>query len=115
MSMKAFYTDNQALLELLSENGINPVCDSDMQMLITDEEAARVPAIVAESAPAATGDYTIEDAPIYVVIDNTSKQALTNPFATRKEAEDYIDGAEDESLLVILPTNEIYADLKSFM
>lgn len=55
------------------------------------------------------------DAPIYVVIDNATKHAVASPFLTKEEAEGYIDGDEDLSLLVILPTDEIYDDLKSFI
>jgi len=58
--MKTFYTDNEALSELLTEHGIELVCNEDMQIVITDEDAERIPAIVAEFAPAAIDDYTIE-------------------------------------------------------
>lgn len=112
--MKVFYTDNDALLELLSEKGITPKCDSDMKMLVTDEEAGRIPAIVEQFAPAATGDYTIEDAPIYSVVSKITGHAVAGPFATRKEAEEYLN--EDwVRLLITSPTDEAYLDLKSFM
>lgn len=58
--MRTFYTDNQALLELLSEKGINLTCNERMEIEISDEDAERIPAIVERFAPAATQDYSIE-------------------------------------------------------
>lgn len=58
--MKTYYSNNSELNEILVANGINLICDDNMQVKISDEDAERVPAIVAEFAPAASGDYTIE-------------------------------------------------------
>lgn len=58
--MKTIYTSNEALLEILTENGINIICNEQMEMTISDEDAARIPEIVAKYAPAAIGDYSIE-------------------------------------------------------
>ena len=58
--MKTLHTDNKALLELLSEQGVSLVCDERMEIIVTDEDAERIPSIVAELAPAASGDYSIE-------------------------------------------------------
>ncbi len=58
--MKAIYTDNAALLEALTENGINITCDEQIRMIISDEDAARLPELVESIAPAAVGDYSLE-------------------------------------------------------
>jgi hypothetical protein len=58
--MKAIYTDNAALLEALTENGINITCDEQMRMIISDEDADRLPGLVESIAPAAVSDYSIE-------------------------------------------------------
>ena len=57
--MKQIITDNSELLEVLTANGINIICSDDMRMLITDTDAMRIDAIVAEKAPAAFADYII--------------------------------------------------------
>ena len=57
--MKEIITDNTELLEVLTSNGINIVCSDDMEMMITDADAIRIDAIVAEKAPAAFADYVI--------------------------------------------------------
>ena len=58
-AMKEILTDNAELLEVLTANGINIICSDDMRMLITDTDATRIAAIVAEKAPAAFADYVI--------------------------------------------------------
>ena len=58
-AMKEIITDNAELLEVLEANGINIICSDDMRMLITDTDAKRIDAIVAEKAPAAFADYVI--------------------------------------------------------
>ena len=58
-AMKQIITDNNELLEVLEANGINIICSDDMRMMITDTDAARIDAIVAEKAPAAFADYVI--------------------------------------------------------
>ena len=55
--MKEIVTDNSELLEVLEANGINIICSDDMRMMITDTDAMRIDAIVAEKAPAAFADY----------------------------------------------------------
>ena len=58
-TMKEIITDNTELLEVLTSNGINIICSDDMKMLVTDTDAIRIDAIVAEKAPAAFADYVI--------------------------------------------------------
>ena len=58
-TMKEIITDNAELLEVLEANGINIICNDEMQMLVTDADAIRIDAIVAEKAPAAFADYVI--------------------------------------------------------
>ena len=57
--MKQIVTDNAKLLEVLTANGVNIICSDDMKMMITDTDAIRINAIVAEKAPAAFADYVI--------------------------------------------------------
>lgn len=57
--MKQIVTDNAELLEILVDNGINIICSDEMKMMITDTDAMRIDAIVAEKAPAAFEDYII--------------------------------------------------------
>ena len=57
--MKEIVTDNAELLEVLEANGINIICSDDRRMLVTDTDAMRIDAIVAEKAPAAFADYII--------------------------------------------------------
>lgn len=59
--MKTFYTNNSGLMELLSENGFNLVCDEQMRVIISDEDAENIPAFVEEFAPYARMDYTIDN------------------------------------------------------
>ena len=58
-AMKEIVTDNAELLEVLEANGINIICSDDMRMLVTNTDAMRIDAIVAEKAPAAFADYII--------------------------------------------------------
>lgn len=58
-AMKEIVTDNAELLEVLEANGINIICSDDMRMMITDTDASRIDAIVADKAPAAFADYVI--------------------------------------------------------
>ena len=58
-AMKQIVTDNAELLEVLVNNGINIICSDDMRMMVTDTDAMRIDAIVAEKAPAAHADYVI--------------------------------------------------------
>ena len=57
--MKEILTDNAELLEVLEAAGINIICSDDMKMMVTDTDAMRIYAIVAEKAPAAFADYVI--------------------------------------------------------
>ena len=57
--MKQIITDNAELLEVLTANGINIICNDEMQMMITNADAIRIDAIVTEKAPAAFADYVI--------------------------------------------------------
>ena len=59
--MKQIITTNNELLEVLAENGINIICDDQMRMTLSDEDAARVETIVEQFAPAAFCDYAIYD------------------------------------------------------
>ena len=57
--MKEILTDNAELLEVLEAAGINIICSDDMRMMVTDTDAMRIDAIVADKAPAAFADYII--------------------------------------------------------
>lgn len=59
--MKKYSSENQALNELLVQNGINLVCNNNMEIIICDEDAERIEKIIKEKAPAAIEDFTIED------------------------------------------------------
>ena len=59
--MKTLYCNNRELLEILENNGINMICNENMQIEISDEDAEKIDSIVNEFAPAASGDYAIED------------------------------------------------------
>ena len=59
IKMKQIVTDNADLLEVLAANGISIICSDDMRMMVTDKDATRIDAIVAEKAPAAFADYVI--------------------------------------------------------
>lgn len=58
--MNHIITDNKELIEVLIEKGITLVCDDQMRMTLSDEDAERLPAIVEEFAPAASDDYIVE-------------------------------------------------------
>ena len=59
--MKQIITDNTELLEVLVEKGINIICDDQMRMTLSDEDAERLDKMVEEFAPAAACDYTVEE------------------------------------------------------
>lgn len=59
--MKTLFCSNNELLEILENNGIIMTCNEDMQIEISDEDAERIDNIVMEFAPAASGDYSIEE------------------------------------------------------
>lgn len=58
--MKNFETNNSELLEVLVNNGIDIICNENMEMMVSEEDADRIPAIVNELAPAAINDYVID-------------------------------------------------------
>ena len=57
--MKTIYTENSELLEVLAANGINIICNDQMEMVISDIDAIRIDEIVAKCAPAAFADYVV--------------------------------------------------------
>ena len=59
--MKQIITNNSELLEVLVENGLSITCDGLMRMTLSDEDAERLDKVVEEFAPAAAGDYTVEE------------------------------------------------------
>ena len=59
IKMKQIVTDNTELLEVLAANGISIICDDDRRTMVTDTDATRIDAIVAEKAPTAFADYVI--------------------------------------------------------
>lgn len=59
--MKTLFCNNSELLDILGNNSIDMICNENMQIEISDEDAERVDRIVKEFAPAASGDYAIED------------------------------------------------------
>ena len=69
--MKKFWSDNEALIELLIEHEINLIFNENLDIVVSDEDAARIPAIVAEYAPAAEYDYGfVEDEMMDELIDS---------------------------------------------
>ena len=59
--MKTIWINNDALKEVLVENGIELICNENMQIQVSEEDAERIPTIVEEYAPAACDDYGFED------------------------------------------------------
>lgn len=59
-TMKKIETSNSELLEVLVSNGIEIVCNENMEMVISDEDAEKIQKIVNLYAPAASDDYVIE-------------------------------------------------------
>lgn len=98
--MKTIVTDNQELLEVLTEQGISITCNEDMQMVISDEDAKLIPGLVEEYAPAASMDYTIEDMNTYDVVFNDDSNSNSKGFeASLDYCKDYIQtyNGTDES------------------
>ena len=58
--MKRITTNNSELLDVLVENGIEIVCNENMEMVVSDEDADKIQDIVSIYAPAASDDYVIE-------------------------------------------------------
>ena len=59
--MKRIETSNRELLQVLTDNGISIICNNDMQMIVSDEDASKIDNIVSRLAPAATYDYVLTD------------------------------------------------------
>lgn len=57
--MKKIETSNTELLQVLTDHGINIICDNNMQMTISDEDASKINDIVSSFAPAAFHDYVL--------------------------------------------------------
>ena len=57
--MKTIYTENSELIEVLAANGINIICNDQMEMVISDIDAIRIDGIVSKCAPAAFADYVV--------------------------------------------------------
>ena len=60
ITMMKLYTDNNALLDVLYEHGINVACNDDMEIIVSDDDASKIGDIVDRYAPWAAYDYTIE-------------------------------------------------------
>ena len=59
MKKYIYYSDNEALTEILNER-FEMVCNEDMDIIITCDKG-ELEAYVAEVAPAAEGDYSLEE------------------------------------------------------
>ena len=84
--MKTIETNNQALIEVLTDNGVEIVCNDNMQMQIVSG-ADKIKEIVAAFAPAAADDYTIVEHGYmidYVVGSGCGGDTI---FDTREDAE----------------------------
>lgn len=64
--MKKYYSNNEELNEILVNNGIDLICNDDMEVMVNDMDAERIEAIVKEQAPAAIDDYTLEDVNVQI-------------------------------------------------
>lgn len=60
--MKVLWISNYELAELLVEKEVNIAVTKNMEMVVSDKDAERIVEIVRECAPAADGDYFLEDA-----------------------------------------------------
>lgn len=60
--MRILWIANWELAEILVAKGINITVLGDLTMVVSDLDAARIREIVEEYAPAASGDYCLEDA-----------------------------------------------------
>ena len=63
--MKTIYTDNSKLLEILVANGINIICNDQMEKVVSDTDAIKIDAIVAAFCPlvlfpAITVDHSVD-------------------------------------------------------
>ena len=88
--MKTIWINNDALLEILTEQGIELICNENMDINVSEEDAARIPAIVAEYAPAAEFDYGfVEDEMMDELIDSID--------FTEDEYNERVEGMDDVS------------------
>ena len=60
ISMRKLYTDNNSILDVLYEHGINVTCNDDMEIIVSNYDASKIGDIVDRYAPWAAYDYTIE-------------------------------------------------------
>ena len=60
ITMRKLYTDNNSLLDVLYEHGINVACNDDMEIIVSDDDASKIGDIVDRYAPWAAYDYNIE-------------------------------------------------------
>ena len=58
--MKIIHFNNPALPEILDENGIDLICNENMDITISDEDAERIPDIIKKFAPYGVFDYCID-------------------------------------------------------
>lgn len=93
--MKKINTDNQELLEALAENGIITTCTSNMDVVISDDDADRIDGIVKEFAPAASQDYCIEDVEIHRV--EYKKQILAENYRQSDNEQNFLEWVQAES------------------
>lgn len=84
--MKTIETNNQALIEVLTENGIEIVCNDNMQMQIVSG-ADKIKEIVEALAPAAADDYTIVEHGYMIDYVDGSGSGCDTIFDTREDAE----------------------------
>ena len=68
--MKILWTTNYELVEVLVEKEINIAVTKNMEMVVTDKDAERIVEIVRECAPAAEGDYFLEDADEEFIVES---------------------------------------------
>jgi len=89
--MKKYFSSNSELNEILAGNGITLTCNDHMDIIVSDEDAARIPAIVDEFAPAAAGDYALEQVSYSVYYkDNCDCFHFDNKvFGTLEEAKEF--------------------------
>lgn len=59
--MKKIWFNSPILAELLTDNGIELICDDGMNIIISDENAEKVEQVIKTLAPAAINDYGFEE------------------------------------------------------
>lgn len=60
--MYQIITSNPELITILCDNGLNIICDEEMRMVMSKEDALKVSHLVKAVAPAAIYDYVIVNA-----------------------------------------------------